>query len=652
LHPLLHCRMNASAESKDTENVSDRANGAGSKWQDLWQNSDPSDNGRSQIYPLCVSNLPPTVNALDLKNLFEKVSDLVAVNVMIDPATGQSLGWGIVDYGSSSASEDARSRFHNTSLSGRRIEVSRSSGKRSLYIGNLPLSDTEETITRRVGALSAVPLRRCIKRNNHKYGFLEFDTHRHAQAALVALKNAVWESNEIRVEVAGDKESQSQNRRGGDRRPSNQQNEQRPSMASKGSDRRYSDHRQHSDYDDPRWSFNGNFDGNHFHGDFNGLSGAAPKRQNNGDFNGEHHSDGERRRTLYLRALSTSTSDEELQSLFGRFGALTRCNVVRSNSSRRSNFGFVQFESVAAAESALDELNGVLLNGQPLEIEFSRSLPGERRRRLQHRRPNHRQNAAQSALRGNGRRSRSAFQQKASRQRAGRGGHSRSRSRAQSRSRSRDRSRSRSRSRSRRRKNRSISPRRDREEQRRGHSPPKNNEDAPRSDRETEHNDAVPTLCVNLPNEFDPKQHLIGFDPKQSRYLLFAVKATSSSLRKMQAVAAEMARGDRRRRSLSAERRRSLSADGRRSPSADRRGGRNSGSRSRSKSPHRGSYGRRSGGSEQREDLGTPTRSRSRSITRSRSRSPAENSSVMNFDGGSPEEGEIEEDDDIVSDPK
>jgi RNA recognition motif-containing protein len=77
--------------------------------------------------------------------------------------------------------------------------------------------------------------------------------------------------------------------------------------------------------------------------------------------------------TLRITSLSVDASDDDLRDLFHRFGTVVRANVVRDRETRESKgFGFVSFESKAAAEKALQTMNGHGYDSLILSVSWSR----------------------------------------------------------------------------------------------------------------------------------------------------------------------------------------------------------------------------------------------------------------------------------------
>ncbi|CAD5315072.1 unnamed protein product [Arabidopsis thaliana] len=61
---------------------------------------------------------------------------------------------------------------------------------------------------------------------------------------------------------------------------------------------------------------------------------------------------------VYVKNLSESLSDEELNKVFGEFGVTTSCVIMRDGEGKSKGFGFVNFENSDDAARAVDALNG------------------------------------------------------------------------------------------------------------------------------------------------------------------------------------------------------------------------------------------------------------------------------------------------------
>ncbi|XP_074557211.1 polyadenylate-binding protein 2-like [Curcuma longa] len=61
---------------------------------------------------------------------------------------------------------------------------------------------------------------------------------------------------------------------------------------------------------------------------------------------------------VFVKNLSESVTDETLQEVFGEFGNITSCTVMREGDGKSKCFGFVNFENPDDAAKAVQELNG------------------------------------------------------------------------------------------------------------------------------------------------------------------------------------------------------------------------------------------------------------------------------------------------------
>jgi len=84
---------------------------------------------------------------------------------------------------------------------------------------------------------------------------------------------------------------------------------------------------------------------------------------------------GKRMTKLYVGHLSSEMTNEELQQLFSKRGFLvTSARVICDREGGRSRgFGFVEFASQADAHRAIEELNGLDMQGRALLVKEARS---------------------------------------------------------------------------------------------------------------------------------------------------------------------------------------------------------------------------------------------------------------------------------------
>jgi RNA recognition motif-containing protein len=72
---------------------------------------------------------------------------------------------------------------------------------------------------------------------------------------------------------------------------------------------------------------------------------------------------------LFVGSLPWSASDEDLQTAFAAHGNVLSAKVVTDKETRRSRgFGFVEFETEAEANAAIQALNGSELKGRNIIV--------------------------------------------------------------------------------------------------------------------------------------------------------------------------------------------------------------------------------------------------------------------------------------------
>lgn len=79
---------------------------------------------------------------------------------------------------------------------------------------------------------------------------------------------------------------------------------------------------------------------------------------------------------LFVGGLSWSTTDDGLRSAFQRFGDVTDAKVIQDRETGRSRgFGFVTFADRSAAESAVQGMNGQILDGRAIRVNEAEDRP-------------------------------------------------------------------------------------------------------------------------------------------------------------------------------------------------------------------------------------------------------------------------------------
>ncbi|KAK9322115.1 hypothetical protein V1517DRAFT_150671 [Lipomyces orientalis] len=82
---------------------------------------------------------------------------------------------------------------------------------------------------------------------------------------------------------------------------------------------------------------------------------------------------GERSLSLFVSGLDVKVTDEQFHSLFGQYGTIESCSIMRDPHTHESRgFGFVAFSDVELATAAKNALQGSVIENKALQIEFAR----------------------------------------------------------------------------------------------------------------------------------------------------------------------------------------------------------------------------------------------------------------------------------------
>ncbi|XP_031401396.1 small RNA-binding protein 11, chloroplastic [Punica granatum] len=80
---------------------------------------------------------------------------------------------------------------------------------------------------------------------------------------------------------------------------------------------------------------------------------------------------------LFVSRLSFYTTEDGLRKLFSRFGMVKEARIVRDpRNGRPKGFGFVSYDSETEAHKALSGLNGRIIDGRLIFVEFAKKHEG------------------------------------------------------------------------------------------------------------------------------------------------------------------------------------------------------------------------------------------------------------------------------------
>ncbi|XP_060523009.1 RNA-binding protein lark isoform X2 [Cylas formicarius] len=74
---------------------------------------------------------------------------------------------------------------------------------------------------------------------------------------------------------------------------------------------------------------------------------------------------------IFVGNLTDNTKAPQIRELFKKFGTVVECDIVR-------NYGFVHLESSGDINEAIKELNGMMVDGQPMKVQLSTSRVRQR----------------------------------------------------------------------------------------------------------------------------------------------------------------------------------------------------------------------------------------------------------------------------------
>lgn len=79
---------------------------------------------------------------------------------------------------------------------------------------------------------------------------------------------------------------------------------------------------------------------------------------------------------IYVGNLPFNTTEDDLQQMFGPFGEIASCNIIKDKFSGQSRgFGFVEMADKAAGDAAINGLNGTDFSGRALTVNEARPKP-------------------------------------------------------------------------------------------------------------------------------------------------------------------------------------------------------------------------------------------------------------------------------------
>ncbi|XP_073272715.1 polyadenylate-binding protein 2-like [Primulina huaijiensis] len=295
----------------------------------MYSHRDPSTR-RSGTGNIFIKNLDKEIDHKALHDTFSSFGNILSCKIVTN-ASGQSMGYGFVQYASDESAQKAIEKLNGMLLNGKQVYVGPFLRKQeremsvdktvftNVFVKSLSESTTEEDLRKifgEFGPLTSTVVMRNEDGKSKCFGFVNFENAEDAARAVESLNGHKFDNKEWYVGRAQKKSEREVELK--------QQFEQ---SAQEAVDK------------------------------FQGLN-------------------------LYVKNLDDSVGDDKLKELFSPFGSITSFKVMRDPKGTSRGSGFVAFSSPEEASKALSEMNGKMIAGKPLYVALAQRKE-DRRARLQ-----------------------------------------------------------------------------------------------------------------------------------------------------------------------------------------------------------------------------------------------------------------------------
>jgi polyadenylate-binding protein len=295
----------------------------------MYSHRDPSAR-RSGTGNIFIKNLDKEIDHKGLHETFSSFGNILSCKVATN-SSGQSLGYGFVQYASEESAQKAIEKLNGMLLNGKQVYVGPFIRKQeremsidktkfnNVFVKNLSESTAEEDLQIIFGDFGLITSAAVMKNEDGTskgFGFVNFENADDAARAVESLNGKKVDNKEWYV-----------------------------GRAQKKSERELElKHRFEQS-----------------------AKEAADKSQGS---------------NLYVKNLDDSIGDDKLKELFSSFGSITSCKVMRDPKGISRGSGFVAFSSPEEASRALSEMNGKMIVSKPLYVAHAQKKE-DRRARLQ-----------------------------------------------------------------------------------------------------------------------------------------------------------------------------------------------------------------------------------------------------------------------------
>ncbi|XP_059618687.1 ELAV-like protein 2 isoform X1 [Phlebotomus argentipes] len=306
---------------------------------------------------LIVNYLPQTMTQEEVKSLFSSIGDVESCKLIRDKVTGQSLGYGFVNYHRPEDAEKAVNTFNGLRLQNKTIKVSfaRPSSDAikgaNLYVSGLSKSMTQQDLENLFSPYGQIITSRILCDNitglSKGVGFIRFDQRSEAERAIQSLNGTTPKgaTEPITVKFANN--------------PSSNINKALPPLAA------YLTPQSNRRFPGPIHHPTGRFSPvlscrfSPLTGDLLGNTILPTNAINGSGW------------CIFVYNLAPETEENVLWQLFGPFGAVQSVKVIKDlQTNKCKGFGFVTMTNYDEAVVAIQSLNGYTLGNRVLQVSF------------------------------------------------------------------------------------------------------------------------------------------------------------------------------------------------------------------------------------------------------------------------------------------
>lgn len=322
---------------------------------------DSSQNGNEDARTnLIVNYLPQTMTQEEIRSLFSSIGELESCKLIRDKMTGQSLGYGFVNYQRQEDADKAISTLNGLRLQNKTIKVSiaRPSSESikgaNLYVSGLPKNITQPDLEAIFTSYGRIITSRILSDNltglSKGVGFIRFDQRQEAEKAIKELNGTIPKgyTEPITVKFANNPSS----------------NKAFPPLAAYLTPQTAAAARRFAGPIHPTTA-----------GRFSLLNDYrySPLAENllANTMIPANTINGSAGWCIFVYNLAPETEENVLWQLFGPFGAVQSVKVIRDlQTNKCKGFGFVTMTNYDEAVVAIQSLNGYTLGNRVLQVSF------------------------------------------------------------------------------------------------------------------------------------------------------------------------------------------------------------------------------------------------------------------------------------------